>query len=259
MTVPTDAASKLPMLSIRGLTKSFVLHAVDGRTVDGLRGVDLDVHPREHVCLAGLSGAGKSSLLKCVHRTYVSDSGRIDYRRADASVVDLARLDDSEMADLRARDIGYVSQFLRSEPRRGVLDVVTRAAIRMGVDSADARERAAAVLRRLNIDERLWATYPTLLSGGEKQRVNLAAGIVVAPRLLLLDEPVSALDPANRAAVLDVIEDLTEQGATVLSVFHDLAAIRRLADRVVVFADGRIVDQGSAKNVLDRGLESIPA
>ncbi len=249
-----DAA---PVLTIRGLEKRFILHSVDGRTIDGLRGVDLDVFAEEHVCLAGLSGAGKSSLLKSVHRTYVADAGSILYRRGDVDgatgpIIDLLALDDSAMADLRSAEIGYVSQFLRAEPRRGVLDVVSRAAIRRGIAAGEASERAVTMLRRLNIDEDLWASYPTLLSGGEKQRVNLAAGIVVAPRLLLLDEPVSALDPANRAAVLDVIADLTARGATVLSVFHDLPAIRQLADRVVLMADGRVVEQGAPNDVLDR-------
>lgn len=248
-----------PVLRIRGLEKRFTLHAVDGRTVDGLRGVDLDVFPHEHVCLAGTSGAGKSSLLKAVHRTYVADSGTVHYRTANGDVVDLLELEDATMADLRAAEIGYVSQFLRAEPRRGVLDVVARAAIRLGVTPPEAKERAVAVLRQVNIDERLWATYPSLLSGGEKQRVNIAAGLIVAPRLLLLDEPVSALDPTNRASVLEVIADLTARGSTVLSVFHDLPAIRQLADRVVVMADGRIIDEGTAREVLERGKELVPA
>lgn len=248
-----------PLLAIRGLHKQFVLHAVDGRVVDGLCGVDLDVFSCEHVCLAGTSGAGKSSLLKTVHRTYVADEGSVTYRTAVGETIDLLQLGDAQMADLRAAEIGYVSQFLRAEPRRGVLDVVARAAIRMGVASDEARDRAADVLRRVNIDERLWATFPSLLSGGEKQRVNIAAGMIVAPRLLLLDEPVSALDPANRAAVLDVIADLTDRGSTVLSVFHDLPAIRQLADRVVVMASGRIIDEGTAEEVLERGKELVPA
>lgn len=255
---PSHGSAAPPHLDIRGLHKSFTLHAVDGRIVEGLRGVDLRVAPREHLCLAGRSGAGKSSLLKCIHRTYVADAGSIGYLTVDGSVVDLTALGDSAMADLRAAEIGYVSQFLRAEPRRGVLDVVTRAALRMGAEQSEAEERAAEVLRRLNIDESLWATYPTLLSGGEKQRVNLAAGIVVAPRLLLLDEPVSALDPTNRAAVLDVIADLTARGATVVSVFHDLDAIRRLADRVVVFDHGLVLDEGEPNAVLNRSLDVVP-
>jgi alpha-D-ribose 1-methylphosphonate 5-triphosphate synthase subunit PhnL len=247
------------LLSVRDLRKRFVLHAVDGRVVEGLQGVDLDVAERRHLALAGLSGAGKSSLLKCIHRTYVADAGSIHYRTEPGPVVDLTELPDAELADLRAREIGYVSQFLRAEPRRGVLDVVTRAAVRMGAADDEAVDRAAEVLRRVNIAENLWKTYPTLLSGGEKQRVNLAAGIVVAPRLLLLDEPVSALDPANREGVIEVVADLTERGATVVSVFHDLDAIRRLADRVVVLAGGHVTDQGTPIEVLERGLELVPS
>lgn len=239
-----------PMVRIRGLTKSFRLHAVDGRVIDALRGVDLDVAANSHVCLAGTSGAGKSSLLRCVHRTYLSDEGRIDYRRADGAVVDLATLDDSAVADLRAAEIGYVSQFLRAEPRRGVLDVVVRVARRRGAGSDEAEHLARVVLARLNIDEALFHTYPSLLSGGEKQRVNLAAGIVVAPRLLLLDEPVSALDPANREAVLQVIAEVTAAGATVLSVFHDHDAIVALADEVAVLVDGKVSTVGPPREVL---------
>ena len=89
-----------------------------------------------------------------------------------------------------------------------------------------------------------------MLSGGEKQRVNLAAGTISPPRLLLLDEPVSALDPANREAALDLIDDLTAQGVAVLAVFHDLDAMHRLATRVVVFRDGVIVDEGVPSLVL---------
>lgn len=257
-TATDPGGTATPLLSIRRLLKRFTLHAVDGRTIVGLDGVDLDVGYREHVALAGLSGAGKSSLLKCVNRTYVAETGSIRYRTGGGATVDLVTLPDGDMADLREREIGYVSQFLRAEPRRGVLDVVARAAQRMGATDDDARDRAADVLQRVNIAESLWATYPTLLSGGEKQRVNLAAGIVVAPRLLLLDEPVSALDPANRQAVLDVIAELTARGATVLSVFHDLDAMAQLADRIVVLSTGRIVGDGPAAEILERGLDLVP-
>ncbi len=240
------------LLSIRGLTKSFTLHAAGGRLVRGLCGVDLDVVEGTHVALAGRSGAGKSSLIKCVHRTYVADSGQIGYRTPGGGVVDLASISDVDMANLRSVDMGYVSQFLRAAPRRSVLEVVTNAARRGGIEAAQAAADAERTLAAVNIDSSLWHTYPTLLSGGEQQRVNLAAGIVVAPRLLLLDEPVSALDPASREAVLNVIAELTTRGSTVLSIFHDLDAMRRLADQVVVLADGLVVDQGDPEPVLDR-------
>lgn len=245
MTVPAA-----PILRVRDLRKSFTLHAIDGRVVSALDGVDLDVAPGEHVALAGTSGAGKSSLLKCVYRTYLPTAGSVCYTTTAGTEVELTALPDAELADLRAREIGYVSQFLRAEPRRGALDVVARAGRRRGLAPDAAREAAVAALRRVRIDERLWGTYPTLLSGGEKQRVNLAAGLVAPPRLLLLDEPVSALDPANREAVLDLVGDLTGLGVAVLAVFHDLDAMLRLATRVVVLEHGRVVAQGPPHEVL---------
>ncbi|MEV0612941.1 ATP-binding cassette domain-containing protein [Nonomuraea sp. NPDC050404] len=238
------------VLRVRGLVKSFTLHTIDGRTVGALRGVDLDVAAGEHVALAGSSGAGKSSLLRCVYRTYVPSAGQILLRTSSGSLVDLAGLPDAQVADLRGRELGYVSQFLRAEPRRAVLDVVARAGAARGLDTDASRDAAAAALRRLGIDERLWAMHTTVLSGGQKQRVNLAAGTISPPRLLLLDEPVSALDPVNREAVLSMIADLTGDGVAVLSVFHDLDAIERLATRVVVLEDGVVAADGSPADVL---------
>lgn len=245
-----ESSTTLPILRVRDLRKRFVLHAIDAREVPALDGIDLDVHAGEHVALAGTSGAGKSSLLKCIYRTYLPSSGEVWFRRADGVETDLVQLGDTDLAHLREHEIGYVSQFLRAEPRRGVLDVVARSGIRRGMDPDAAYDAATVALRRVNIAEGLWRTYPTLLSGGEKQRVNLAAGTIEPPRLLLLDEPVSALDPQNREAVLDQIATLTTQGVAVLAVFHDLDAMLRLASRVVLMQNGLVVDDGPPSEVL---------
>ncbi|MGY6502587.1 MAG: phosphonate C-P lyase system protein PhnL [Acidimicrobiales bacterium] len=242
--------SEDPILTVNDLHKSFTLHAIDGREVVALDGVSLEVHAGEHVALAGTSGAGKSSLLKSIYRTYLPTAGEVWFRRVDGTRVELCGLADADLADLREHEIGYVSQFLRAEPRRGVLDVVARAGVRRGMVLDDARHAAAEALRRVNIAEELWTTYPTLLSGGEKQRVNLAAGTIEPPRLLLLDEPVSALDPANRESVLDLIADLTVKGVAVLAVFHDLDAMIRLASRVVLMRHGQVVDEGDPRRIL---------
>jgi alpha-D-ribose 1-methylphosphonate 5-triphosphate synthase subunit PhnL len=239
------------VVEIEGLRKTFVLHTIDGRSVEALRGVDLSVHEGEHVALAGSSGAGKSSLLKCVYRTYLPLAGSVVLTTRAGTPVDLVTLSDTELAGLRGREVGYVSQFLRAEPRRGALDIVTRAGVFRGMPRTEARDAAADALRRLHLDEGLWDVHATVLSGGEKQRVNLAAGTISPPRLLLLDEPVSALDPANREAALALIADLTHQGVAVLSVFHDLDAMARLATRVVLMRDGQIAHQGSPDQVLD--------
>lgn len=242
---PADA-----VLAVRGLVKQFTLHNIDGRVVDGLRGVDLDVAAGEHVVLAGSSGAGKSSLLKCVHRTYVPSAGSVLLHLRDGGTVDLATAGERDIVALRGLELGYVSQFLQAPPRRGPLGIVVRAATSRGMDHDAATDAAAHALRRLHIDEAMWDVYATVLSGGERQRVNLAAGIVSPPRLLLLDEPVSALDPANRESALDLIAELAGRGVAVLSVFHDLEAIERLATRVVLMADGRVVDTGPPERIL---------
>lgn len=270
---PTEAGERV-VLDIVGLHKHFVLHNIGGRRVEGLNGVDLQVRPGEHVALAGSSGAGKSSLLKCVYRTYRPTAGRVLLStRADDGgpwapepssptsaagpstpanrTVDLVALADHQLAAVRNRDVGYVSQFLRAEPRRSAFDLVRRAAVVRGMGAGEAAEAAAAALQRLYLDESLWSVSAAVLSGGEKQRVNLAAGTIAPPALLLLDEPVSALDPRNRDAALELIADLTAQGVAVLAVFHDLDAMRRLASRVVLMNGGRVELDGSPDVVLD--------
>ena len=239
----------MPVLSIRGLTKSFTLHTIDGRTVSSLRGVDLDVSAGEHVVLSGPSGAGKSSLLRCVHRSYLPDAGTVTLHTGTGPI-ELTALPDRALARLRGRELGFVSQFLATPPRTGPLEVVAAAARRRGLDRVEAVEAAAEALRALGLDEALWDVDCGVLSGGERQRVNLAAGTVRPPRLLLLDEPVSALDPVNRERALTLVESLTARGVAVLAVFHDADAMRRLATRVVALSDGRIARQGNVNEML---------
>jgi len=244
-------SSTTPILSVRGLSKTFTLHAID-RTVTSLHDISFDLMPGEHLALAGASGAGKSSLLRCIYRNYLADTGTVVLHDGD-SRIDLTALGDRQMARLRGRDFGYVSQFLDAPPRQGPLRLVAAAARRRGLDEADAREAAADSLRRLGIDERLWDVDCSVLSGGERQRVNLAAGTVSPPRLLLLDEPVSALDPANRVLALEVIEDLRHRDVSVLAVYHDMNIIRRVANRVIYMEGGRIVEDGPVDEVLGAG------
>jgi alpha-D-ribose 1-methylphosphonate 5-triphosphate synthase subunit PhnL len=244
-----------PILSVRNLSKSFTLHAI-GRKVVSLRAVSLTVRAGEHLAMAGASGAGKSSLLRCIYRNYLPDEGTV-LLHDEGRVTDLTALDDRAMARLRGRDFGYVSQFLSAPPRQGPLRLVTNAALRRGLSPIDAKQAAADSLHKLGIEEPLWATDCSVLSGGERQRVNLAAGTVSPPRLLLLDEPVSALDPANRDLALEVIENLRHQDVSVLAIYHDMGVIRRVANRVVVMESGRITADGAANDVLDAGHHAL--
>jgi alpha-D-ribose 1-methylphosphonate 5-triphosphate synthase subunit PhnL len=243
------------VLDVRDLRKEFFIHAI-GRRVHALNGVNLTVTRGEHVAIVGESGAGKSTLLKCIWRSVLASAGEIWLHRrddsADDSAIDLASADDKAIIEARKHDLAYVSQFLRPDCRRSVLQVVGRAAIRRGLEPAGAATAAEAALRRVNLTEDLWGTQPVVLSGGEQQRVNLAAGTLCPPRLLLLDEPVAALDEGHRETVLRLIRELSQAGVSVLSVFHDLDVVRALAHRVVVLHGGQVVADGPPAQILDQ-------
>lgn len=162
-----------PILDVRNVSKSFTLHNIDGRNVTALDGVSFTVEPGEHVALAGTSGAGKSTLLRVLYRTYTAASGSIDLTLSSGGVVDLTKLSDREVVALRGRELGYVSQFLRAQPRRAVIDLVARAGVSRGMSREEAREAAAVSLQRLNIAESLWDMHTAVLSGGESNASTL--------------------------------------------------------------------------------------
>jgi alpha-D-ribose 1-methylphosphonate 5-triphosphate synthase subunit PhnL len=138
-----------------------------------------------------------------------------------------------EIIRLRRETLGYVSQFLRVVPRVPTLDVVAEPLLALGAPAPQARDRAADLLSRLNIPERLWSLSPTTFSGGEQQRVNIARGFAHGYPALLLDEPTASLDAANREVVLTLIEEAKARGAAILGIFHDEAARARICDRLV--------------------------
>jgi alpha-D-ribose 1-methylphosphonate 5-triphosphate synthase subunit PhnL len=137
------------------------------------------------------------------------------------------------MLAIRRRTIGYVSQFLRCVPRVAATDVVAEPLLALGVGAQLARERAAGLLCRLRIPERLLALPPATFSGGEQQRVNIARGFIHGYPLLLLDEPTASLDADNRATVVDLIAEAKAAGAAILGVFHDRDVRDAVADRLV--------------------------
>src|SRR6516225_9973250 len=135
--------------------------------------------------------------------------------------VDVAQAEPRQILALRARALGYVSQFLRAVPRVPTIDVVAEPLVIAGVERADARRRAADLLRRLNIPERLWPLPPATFSGGEQQRVNIARGFISDLPLLLLDEPTASLDAGNRAVVVDLVAEKKRRGTAVVAIVHD--------------------------------------
>jgi alpha-D-ribose 1-methylphosphonate 5-triphosphate synthase subunit PhnL len=151
--------------------------------------------------------------------------------------LDVAQAQPRQIIALRRQVLGYVSQFLRVVPRVPTLDVVAEPLLNLGVPGDAARERAAELLARLNIPQRLWGLSPTTFSGGEQQRVNIARGFAHPYPALLLDEPTASLDAVNREVVLGLIEEAKARGAAILGIFHDEAARDRVCDRVVDVRD----------------------
>ena len=228
-------------LDVRNLRKSFELHILHGKRIVGFEPISFRVPRGAFVGIAGQSGSGKSSLLKCLYRTYLADSGEILFQPAGGTPVDLVTAPDEVVLDLREREIGYVSQFLRPTPRVTALDLAARPMIRRGVPPAEAHDRVADLFRTLALPEDLWDGFPVLFSGGEQQRVNLARALVGDTPMLLLDEPTSALDASLQDVVVRLLAQRRDAGTTMVGIMHDAALLRQLSDVLLHMEHGRLV------------------
>jgi len=220
-------------LDLIDVKKSFTMHLQGGLHLPVVAGVNFAVRPGECVALAGPSGTGKSSILKMIFGSYRCDGGRILIRDG-AATVDIATAAPRTIIALRQRAMAYVSQFLRAVPRVAAVDVVAETLDRATRD--EARETAAALLRRLNIPERLMSVPPATFSGGEQQRVNIARGFLPDRPVLLLDEPTASLDNENRAVVIDLIAEKKRRGVAVVAIVHDEEVRDAIADQVIDMA-----------------------
>ncbi|RZN31876.1 phosphonate C-P lyase system protein PhnL [Bradyrhizobium sp. Leo121] len=219
-------------IEISNAAKTFTMHLQGGVELPVVSNVSFHVEPGECVVLSGPSGAGKSSILKMIFGNYRCDAGRIDIRH-QGKVIDLASAEPRQVLSVRRATVGYVSQFLRAVPRVATIDVVAEPLVAGGTPRAEARDKAAALLRRLNIPERLWRLPPSTFSGGEQQRVNIARGFVSDLPILLLDEPTASLDAANRAVVVELIGEKKRRGVAMVAIVHDDEIRHLIADRIV--------------------------
>lgn len=224
-------ADSRTMLRVEDLSKAFTLHLQGGLRLPVLGGVSLTVRRGECLALAGPSGAGKSSLLRCLYGNYRADGGRILIRH-DGDAVDIVGADPRLILDVRRRTLGHVSQFLHVVPRVPVIDLVAEPMRGRGVPAGVATERAAALLDRLRLPERLWQVPPATFSGGERQRVNIARGLIADYPVLLLDEPTASLDAVNCDTVVDLVREVRDRGAAIVGIFHDLAVREAVATHV---------------------------
>lgn len=229
-------------LVVRGLTL-----ARGARPV--LRGVDLEVAPGEVCALMGVSGAGKTTVLRAIAALEPFDAGRIEVD--GVALVPGPLPPESRLRDLRRR-VGMVFQAHSLFEHLTVLDNVTLAPRHaLGWPRARAEAAAMELLGALGVAPRARA-HPRQLSGGEAQRVAIARALVLDPQFLLMDEPTSALDPARRGALGDALRALARQGRGLLIATHDVEFALGHADRVVVVADGLVVEHGPAREVLSR-------
>lgn len=228
------------ILEVKNLSKAFTTHHLD-RTIRPVEDVSFDVKEGDFLGIVGRSGSGKSTIIKCIYRTYLTSQGSIYYRSRALGETNLSSLDDRSMIHLRQSEIGYVSQFLDIMPRTTSLELVINSLLEAGADNSQAEERARETLSHFDISEDLWDSYPNTFSGGEKLRLNISTAIVKEPRLLLLDEPTASLDEASKVKVRQAIEKLKGSGTTMVGIFHDLEFMEGLVDATYDLQERKLV------------------
>lgn len=232
------------------------IEAVEKRfgEIEALRGVDLEVHRGEVVCIVGPSGCGKSTLLRCINGLHMPDGGRC---RVDGQEIAdnhrggwMSRWRDSQALDALRTRVGMVFQQFNVWPHLTTLENVTKSPVVVrGEDPDHARGKAVALLARVGLDDKIDA-YPEELSGGQQQRVVIARALAMEPILMLFDEPTSSLDPELVSEVLAVMQELARDGMTMVVVTHELGFANRVADRIVFMEAGRIVEEGPPQQIL---------
>lgn len=192
--------------------------------------------------ITGRSGAGKSTILRCIHRTYHPSAGQILFHSEEFGEIDLAEATDRQILFLRQNEIGYVSQFLSVMPRTTAKEHVAASLRLICADEHQAMVKAGEMLSYFRLPETLWDIYPNTFSGGERLRLNLAHTMAKKARLLLLDEPTASLDGESKVLVRNILLKLKEHTAMV-GIFHDLEFMDGLCDRVLHMEDKTLTER----------------
>ena len=209
-----------------------------------LRGVTMTVKRGEKIVILGPSGSGKSTFIRCINRLE-------EHQRGDIIVDGIAMSNDLHNIDAIRSEVGMVFQSFNLFPHLTVMQNITLAPIKVRkLAQNDAENIANGLLERVGIPEQA-EKYPLELSGGQQQRVAIARALAMRPRIMLFDEPTSALDPEMIKEVLDIMVDLAHSGMTMLVVTHEIGFAREVADRMVMFDEGVIVEQGTPTEFLE--------
>ncbi|WP_075779759.1 amino acid ABC transporter ATP-binding protein [Streptomyces acidiscabies] len=241
-----EPVTRQAVMSARGVVKRFG----DARV---LNGVCLDVQEREVVVVVGPSGSGKTTFLRCLNHLERIDEGEIlvhgrpvGYRSSRGRPVEERPTVIAE----RRRNIGFVFQRFNLFPHLSALDNVAVAPAKvLGVPKAEARERARALLERVGLGDKA-SVRPSALSGGQQQRVAIARALAMQPELMLFDEPTSALDPEMVGEVIAVMKELVDDGMTMIVVTHEMGFARSAADRLVMFDQGTVLEDGPPEQLM---------
>ena len=228
-------------LEIEGLRKSFGKNLV-------LDEIDLSVAEHEVICLIGASGSGKSTLLRCLNLLERVEEGEIVI---DGQTITNGRVDVNALR----RKIGIVFQAYNLFPHMTVLENITLAPMRVrNVSRRDARESAREMLARIGLDDKA-DEFPDRLSGGQQQRVAIARALAMEPKLMLLDEITSALDPQLVSDVLNLVRELAESGMTMIVATHEMSFAREVADKVCFLDAGCISEEGPPEQIFSNPRE----
>jgi polar amino acid transport system ATP-binding protein len=230
-------ADKPPMLIYDKVRKKY-------GNFTALDGVSLNVNAGEVVCLIGPSGSGKSTLLRCTNALETLDGGEIRFESRPLPKTE------PEMRKVRQR-MGMVFQSFELFPHKTALENVAMGLTtvrKMGAD--EANKRATALLTKVGLADKT-ANYPANLSGGQQQRVAIARALAMEPHVMLFDEPTSALDPETVGEVLSVMRNLADEGMTMVVVTHEMSFARRVANWVVVFERGQLLEEGPPQQIFD--------
>jgi len=223
------------MIEVHHLSKSF------GK-LEVLKNIDLNVNEKEVVVLIGASGSGKSTLLRCLNFLEVAERGEIII---DSEKVNLAKTDLNKVRE----KVGMVFQHFNLFPHKTVLENIIEAPMFVRKETKEAaRSKAMALLKKVGLEDKD-NYYPEQLSGGQKQRVAIARALAMEPKVMLFDEPTSALDPELVGEVLQVMKDLARDGMTMVIVTHEMGFAKEVADRVIMLADGNIIEEGHPNDI----------
>lgn len=236
------------ILEVENLSKTFRLHNVN-KEIHAIENISFSVKGGEFVGITGKSGSGKSTILKCIYRTYLPQGGDIWYKSEKFGPINLREATEREIIYLRKFEIGYVSQFLNALPRITARELVKQAIVEMGYKEAYAEEETEKILTHFELDPELWDSYVATFSGGEKLRLNIARAMVKRPKLLLLDEPTASLDDESKEKVRELMEQLSHEGTTMLGIFHDTLFMQNLCDVEYRMQEGQLVNFSEKKHL----------